>query len=182
MPSAWFIMEYNISKTSGRCLKCQCELKVGEEFVAVLRELPEDFQREDYCTSCWNADEPKAVDQAAAGSAATSVVGVWRSRLGAPQEKKKLFVDNDLLVNFFERLEEATEPLKVNFRFVLGLVLMRKKLLVYEGRTKLPDGREEWKIRLKGSERIQRVVDPRMDEEKIAQTSEQLGQILEGEL
>ena len=30
--------------------------------------------------------------------------------------------------SFFERLVDTTEPAKLNFRFVLGLILMRKRL------------------------------------------------------
>src|ERR1035437_2416255 len=109
--------EYNIPKTSSHCRKCNVEMPAGQEFVALLRELAEDFQREDYCLTC-------GADLQAAPRA--DVVGVWRSRVSAAQEKKKLFIDNDLLINFFERLESSEEPAKVNFRFVLALVLMRK--------------------------------------------------------
>ncbi len=165
--------EYNIPKTSSRCRKCNAEMPSGSELVALLRELAEDFQREDYCVACGTEI------QAATGA---DVVGVWRSRVPAPQEKKKLFIDNDLLVNFFERLEGTEEPAKINFRFVLALVLMRKKLLAYDGRSKLPDGREKWKMHFRGTEQAAEVIDPHLDETMIAQTSEHLGEILEGEL
>lgn len=164
--------EYNISKTLGHCHKCDVALVPGQEFVATLKETAEEFGREDYCLSCWQ-------ESLAAGP---EIVGVWHSHVPVAQEKKKLFVDNDLLVNFFQRLEDAAEPMKVNFRYVLALVLMRKKLLVYDGRDQLPDGREIWKMHFKASDQVQKVIDPGMNEEKIAQTSEHLGDILEGEL
>lgn len=164
--------EYNISKVAGQCLKCAAVLAPGQEFVATLKETAEDFFREDYCAACFPGEEAMGGD----------IVGVWRSHVPQPQEKKKLFVDNDLLVHFFHRLEEAREPAKINFRFVLALVLMRKKLLIYDGREKLADGSEAWKMHLKGGGRVQKVIDPKMDEEKIAQTSQHLGEILEGEL
>ena len=108
------------------------------------------------------------------------MVGTWRTRIPRPKEKKKLFVDDELLVNFFERLEGALPPEKVNFRFALALILMRKKLLIYDGSNKLPDGREVWAMHLKGGPACE-VLDPRLDEEKIAQVSQQLDEILEGE-
>ena len=98
------------------------------------------------------------------------------------EEKKKLFVDDELLINFFERLEGAEGDLKLSFRFVLALVLMRKKLLIYDRMDRGEDGTETWEMHLKGNPRTHRVIDPRMDEEKIAEVSTQLGQILEGEL
>lgn len=164
--------EYNISKASGLCRKCGAQFKPGQEFVATLKETADDFVREDYCPACG----PEGA------AASPEIMGVWRSRVPQPQEKKKLFVDNELLMNFFQRLDGAEEPAKVGFRYVLALVLMRKKLLVYDGRDMLPDGRECWKMHFKADDQVHRVIDPKMDEAKIVQISQHLGEILEGEL
>jgi hypothetical protein len=144
----------------------------GEEFTASLRTSGEDFVREDFCAACWNPQRESAAD----------CVGVWKSRVPQPQEKKKLFLDNDLLVNFFERLSDAKEPARISLRFVLSLILMRKKLLSYEGTHKLPDGQDAWIMRFKGQEATHDVIDPHMDEAKIAEVSSHLGEVLEGEL
>ena len=72
------------------------------------------------------------------------------------------------------------EPGKVNFRFVLGLVLMRKRLLTYE-LSHATGGQEYWRVRLKGRESSIDLVNPRLDEQQVAQVSEQLGQILSGD-
>jgi len=169
--------DYDIAKPRGLCAACGRQMASGEEFVAILVEnapaTENEFLREDYCTACWKA---RAADQA------PPAFCLWQSRVPAPQEKKKLFVDDELLINFFQRLEGEEEAARISFRFVLALVLMRKKLLVYEGMKKLPAGGEVWKMRLKGTDEMHEVIDPKMDDEKIAQVSEQLGQILEGEL
>lgn len=164
--------EYNIARITPQCSKCSRQFTPGEEFVAVLRETKDDFAREDYCPGCWQAP----------AEAQNDLVGQWRSHVPAAKEKKKLLVDDDLLLSFFERLEGAEEPAKVAFRYVLALVLMRKKLLVYDGREVLAGDGEKWKVHLKGTDRALEVVDPRMDEEKIAQISQHLGEILQGEL
>ena len=162
--------EYNFSKPGNQCAACQKELKPGDGITAVLRETAEDFAREDYCPPCWDSRSATSL---------ADVVGVWQGQMPARQQpKKKLFVDNDLLINFFERLTDAEEPTKINFRFVLALVLMRKKLLVYDKAEKLPDGREAWTMHFKGSEQKHTVIDPHMDEEKIAEVSRHLDEIL----
>jgi len=165
--------EYNISKAAGACGTCGRELQPGEEYIARLKEEGEEFHRYDFCPGCWPGD----VQPADAGD-----IGVWRSRVPQPQEKKKLFVDNELLINFFQRLEGAQEYNKINFRYVLALVLMRKKLLVYDAGEKLPDGSEIWTMHIKGDTTPLKVVDPHMDEQKIAEISGQLGEILQGDL
>ena len=103
------------------------------------------------------------------------------SRL-SPEEKKKLLVDDDLLMNFFRRLEGETQGVKISFRFVLGLVLMRKKLLIYDRMVKQDDGVELWQMHFRGSNQMHEVIDPKLDEDKIAEVSGQLTQILNGEL
>ncbi|MFP3938019.1 MAG: hypothetical protein ACLFVW_06720 [Phycisphaerae bacterium] len=161
----------NISKPTGVCSVCERTFEPGTEYVATVRERDEQFERRDYCPSCHeDADEDE------------SVVAVWRARSPEPKQKRKLFVDDDVLMNFFRRLEGDENDSRVNFRFVLALVLMRKKLLVYEGSEKLDDGREVWTMRYKGGDENCRVLDPHMDEEKIAEVSEQLNEILETDL
>ena len=59
---------------------------------------------------------------------------------------------------------------------------MRKKLLVYDRMQREDDGGEIWQMHFKGSDQVHHVIDPKLDEDKIAEVSGQLGQILEGEL
>jgi len=165
--------EYNIAKTVGQCSACGKALSAGEELVATVADADEELRREDFCTDCW---------QVRARQDPSDLLGVWRTRVPRPQEKKKLFIDDELLVNFFQRLEGTDEPPKINFRFVLALVLMRKKLLVYERAERLSDGREVWAMHLKGSDQRHQVIDPHMDEDKVAEVGRQLSEILEGEL
>jgi len=164
--------DYNITKADGLCRACGKQLQVDEEFVATVREDGEDFRREDYCLACWEArGEQDGPD----------MLGLWRARVPKPAEKKKIFVDDEVLVNFFERLEGAEEPAKVGFRFVLTLVLMRKKLLVYDRSDRTGDGQDVWTLHFRGGQ-THKVIDPHMDEDRIAEVSGQLGAILEGQL
>ena len=171
--------EYNITRTAGRCAACQQELAPQQEFVATVRQVagPDDedaLVRQDYCLNCWEpAREATTADK--------SVFGIWHARVPTPKEKKKTFVDDELLVSFFDRLDDAAEPAKVQFRFVLALILMRKKLLTYDG-IETGEGDQPWLVHFRGSGRKCKVADPHMDEDKIAQVSRQLGEVLEGDL
>ncbi len=166
--------EYNIAKTSGTCTSCQAELAPGTELIAILAETNDAFERLDFCTRCY--DDGKHGEDAG-----RDIVGTWRSVVPEPKQKKKLFVDNDLLRNLFERLGQSDADSKINFRFVVALVLMRKKLLIYDGMGSA-DGKEVWKMHFKGADESCDVIDPHLDEEKIAEVTSQLGEILEGEL
>jgi hypothetical protein len=165
--------EYNIAKTDCLCHACQKRLEPGSELVATVREDQEELRREDFCLPCWSAKSPQEQ---------SSLLGQWRSRVPLPTEKKKLLVDDELLVNLFERLEQADTPVQVDFRFVLALILMRKKLLVYDRTEGAGGGPETWLMHWRGGDVSVKVVNPRLDDGRIAEVSSQLGQIMEGQL
>ncbi|MHC4561496.1 MAG: hypothetical protein ACYS8X_01850 [Planctomycetota bacterium] len=161
---------YDIAKPAGVCCGSGKELAPGEEFMAALRQTPEQLVREDYSLEWWR-EHPCDGD--------ADVLGVWRTRVPLPQEKKKLLIDNELLMNLFERLAGDEEPSRIRFRYVLTLILMRKKKLVYEGMTKDDSDRDLWRLRTRGSDQMHDVVDPHLDEDQIADVSDHLNEILE---
>ena len=165
--------EYEIDKTAGRCVVCGELVAPGEELMATVAEGDEELRRDDYCLACWEAD-PK--------DDSPDLLGVWRTRVPKPKQKARLLIDDELLVDFFRRLEGADAPVRINFRFVLALVLMRKKLLVYDRGEKRDDQSELWTMHLRGDGEKYFVTDPHLDEEKIAEVSRQLGEIMEGQL
>ena len=97
------------------------------------------------------------------------------------EEKKKVFVDDEVLCTLFERLSDATEPVKVHFRFVLGLILMRKRLVIYDG-ARHEEGRDIWIVRMKGKDEKLELTDPKLNEQQVTEVSQQLSQILNEEL
>jgi hypothetical protein len=64
---------------------------------------------------------------------------------------------------------------------VLGLILMRKKLLVYDT-SRTEDGKDVWVVHFKGKEEKLDLLNPKLDEAQVAEVSQQLGQILNEEL
>lgn len=173
--------EYNITRTTGRCAACDRPMEAGEEFMATIRRAPanadEEFVRVDFCQACWQGRDGQA--DAEAGD----VFGTWLGRMPEPKApKRKTFVDDEVLGDFFRRLAGVDEPAKRQFRFVLALILMRKKLLIYDRSQPAPDGGDLWTMHWKGSDESCDVIDPHMDEEMVAEVSRQLGSILEGEL
>jgi len=159
--------EWEVDKPLGQCYSTGRKIEPGEEYFGALVEVEEGLQRRDFCADYWENEKP-------------SVFCYWKSRLPHPDEKKRLFVDDNMLMAFFERLENETEQEKLNFRFVLALILMRKRLLKYDT-TRYEDGKEIWRLRIVGDKstnnRVE-VINPHLDEEQVKQLSSQIGQIL----
>ncbi len=196
---------YDIQRPTGQCAMTGRTLATGESYFATLVELTDEerealrrsdpklsgfgFKRIDISREAW-----------AEGRQPDNLFCYWKTVVPEPNQKKKLFVDDTVLMSLLIRLADADEPIRIAFRHVLGLILMRKKLVRYDGtvtRKAVVNGEpveQAWwqftpKLDLsKGplgkwneAERIE-VLDPKLDAAQIEQVSQQLGEILEGEL
>ena len=164
---------YDVPRPGGKCASSGRDITPGEKFVAAVRETAVGLERLDVAPECWAEFDR------------TGLLGFWQTVMPRSEEKKRIFVDDEVLCTLFERLSGAVEPVKVNFRFVLGLILMRKRLVVYEGsrRDEVEGGaRDVWIVRMKGKDERLDLTDPKLNEQQVTEVSQQLGQILNEEL
>ena len=160
---------YDVPRPEGHCNVTGRKIETGEKFFAAIRETPAGIERVDVLPEAWpNFDR-------------AGVLAFWQTVMPEHEQKKKVFVDDEVLCTLFERLADASEPVKVNFRFVLGLILMRKRLIVYEG-AQQADGRDVWVVRMKGKDERLNLIDPKLDEQQVTEVSQQLGEILNQEM
>ncbi len=160
--------DWVINKPLGECCGTGRKIEPGEEYFGALVEGEEGLERRDFSAEYWDSAKPE-------------VFCFWKSRLASPDEKKELFVSDEMLMAFFERLANETEAEKLNFRFVLALVLMRKRKLKYDA-TRMEGATEIWCLRVTGEKETVEVVNPHLDEEQIEQLTSQIGQILQTDL
>jgi hypothetical protein len=160
---------YDVARPLGVCAVTAQPIAADEKFMAALRETPQGFERIDVSMPAWGDFDRK------------DVVAFWQTTMPRHEQKKKLFVDDEVLCQLFERLAELAEPAKLNFRFVLGLILMRKRMLIYET-TRHEGERELWTVRFKGREDRLDLLNPRLTEEQVGEVSQLLGEILNEEL
>jgi hypothetical protein len=162
--------QYEVARPRGQCVVCQTEIEPGQPLMAALKETQLGFERLDVCLKDWPDFDR------------SNLIGFWKTTMPLVEQKKKLFVDDEVLSQLFERLADTTEPAKLNFRFVLGLILMRKRLIVYENSHADHAGREIWQVRFKGKDQMLDLLNPKLDESQIQDVSTQLGEILNEEL
>lgn len=160
--------DWTINKPLGECCGTGRAIEPGEEYFGALVEAEEGLERRDYSVEYWENEKP-------------AVFCFWKSRLANPDEKKELFVSDEMLLAFFERLANETDSEKLNFRFVLALVLMRKRKLKYDA-TRMDGAREIWSLRVVGEKDPVEVVNPHLDDEQIELLTSQIGQILQADL
>src|SRR5690242_2060822 len=159
----------DIPRTAGTCAVSSRAIAPGEKYFAAVRETPAGIERLDISPECW------------ADFAKDDLLAYWQTIMPKADQKKKLLVDDEVLCTLFERLADATEPVKIHFRFVLGLILMRRRLVIYES-ARHEEGRDVWVVRMKGKEERLDLTDPKLNEQQVAEVSQQLGQILNEEM
>lgn len=161
--------DWQVDAPKGRCAVTNRQLNEGEEFHSVLFEdeqVEGGFRRIDYSLEAW-----QGVPEGAFCS--------FKTHVPVREQRRKLLVDNDVLINFFVRLADETELLRQQFRFVLALILMRKRILRYDGSTQ-QDGSEVWQMTLMSDQSTHSVLNPQLTDEQIEGVSGQLGAILHG--
>ena len=181
---------YDIQRPTGVCAFTGRTIEPGESYTATLVEVDQadaesgkadngGLKRIDVSADAWDK-----------GLRPDDLFCFWRATVPEPAEKKKLFVDDDVLMNLFRRLEDTDRPDRLAFRFVLTLILMRKRLLKYTRSEQRPDDagnqQEWWTMRGKSIEGAEPemfdVLNPGLDEQQLQHVTEQLGEILEAEL
>ncbi len=158
--------DWEVQHPTGTCTISGRTLVEGEEFYTVLFEEGESFRRADFSLDAWDGPPEGAFCH-------------FKSRVPIKQKRRRLLADDDVLVSFFARLATETEPIRVQFRFVLALILMRKRILRYEG-SKSEDGVETWRMTLPRDGSEHAVVNPKLTDDQISGVSEQLTAILHG--
>lgn len=167
-------------RATGKCAATGRVIAAGEEYIAALFESEDGstLERHDYSMDAWRAGKRRGP--------AGRMYGAWKAVMPAPNESRQLLVDDESLMDLLEQLSEASEPARISFRYILALLLMRRKLLKYEGtRRDRPDSPRGLVMLVRRSTRVDEpqaplieVVDPGMDDQAIADAIEQIGSVL----
>lgn len=121
-----------------------------------------------------------AWDNGARPEAPSGVFGFWRRVAGEEKKQDNPIMSPDELFDLFEQLGEADQPKQISFRYLLALLLMRKRRLMYEGAT--PEDPSRFRVKARPGGQMYDVIDPKMDEASIEQATEELGRVMNVEV
>lgn len=188
---------YDLGRATGVCAATGAPLEQGAPCVIALAEVDDPgaatagtpsgmfLRRMEYSLAAWQG-----------GARPQGLFCFWRTTWAGGQQRK-MFVDDETLLDLFHRLEADDRPQRQAFRFVLTLFLVRKKLLRVVGQkrekvTDAPEGstpthaeREFWLVAVRGTDAAAppiAVLNPRLKEEDIQEIAGQLGEIMSGEV
>jgi hypothetical protein len=158
------MVDFDIAKAAGTCSMTGRGIEPGERFYTAVFESPEGFERRDFSEAAWQGPPEGSLCH-------------FQTRMPSKDAPRRLFVGDEALIGFFTRLGETVDPAKLRFRFVLSLILLRKRILKYE-RTLRDGPREVWRMRLVRDKSLHDVENPSLTDEQIEALTGELGAIL----
>jgi hypothetical protein len=158
------MMDYQIQPSSRRCAATGRELKPGEKVFCVLLEEGGKLVRKDFAAEAWPGPPADAF-------------GFWVGRVIAPESKKRAPIDDELLLDCFLRLEGQTEASRIRFRYVVALLLMRRKRFRFE-EAKKENGQELLCLRCTRTGARHQVLNPLLSDDETAAVQEEVFQAL----
>ena len=158
------MIDYQIQPNSRRCAATGRELRPGEKVFSVLLEEGGKLVRKDFAAESWQ------------GPPAASF-SFWAGRVVAPESKKRTPIDDEMLLDCFKRLEDQTEASRIRFRYIVSLLLMRRKRFRFEEAIK-ENGQELLCLRCTRTGARHRVLNPLLSEEETTAVQEEVFQAL----
>jgi hypothetical protein len=158
-------MEWYINKGAKNCSSCERVFKEEEEYFSALYDTDSDFTRRDFCLECWGNANAK------------EFFSYWKTRVQKTSDTVQKHAGTNVFYDLFQRLENESNLSSVNFRYVLSLYLMRKKILRLKD-THRTNGSEIliYQNLKEGTEA--KVFKPHLGREEILAVTEEIGKLL----
>jgi hypothetical protein len=182
--------QWKVDRSAGACASCEKALGPGDTRFSALYEEPGDqnqqddqstLVRRDFCADCWPARQ---------GGGEFSF---WRMVIPEPEEdenddgkrRRSKLIDTDTLLDILRDTPDSADPQKARFRFVIALMLMRRKKLKFVsiGRGPAPDGsgpRDVLVLKMagKGQKQTLEIADVKMSEEEMISAQDEVGTLI----
>jgi hypothetical protein len=156
-------MDYEIQRCTRCCAATGRELAPGEDFYSVLIADGAELKRHDYSVEAWT-DPPEGA------------IGWWKSQMPSPDARRIHWAPNDVMLHFFEQLE--AQPDKQDMRYVLALLLVRRRVMRQDEREHDEQGREVLVLYCPRNETTYRVPAIAPSESRVGEIQEGLARLL----
>ncbi len=124
----WILtVDFEVQRCTRRCATTDRQLQPGEDFFSTLQVEGAEVVRRDYSTEAWQGPPE-------------GVLGWWKSQMPSPNSRRIHWAPNDVMLELFEEL--ADQPERRDMRYVLALLLMRRRVVRLEETEQDEDGGE----------------------------------------
>lgn len=163
MAEAW-----HIARSSRTCAHSGEAIPAGEPFYSALVDKDDSFDRLDFSTGAWSEVDKEPF------------FSYWKNKGGnAREDNKRPSVDFDRLLSFFDSLEGAEEAPKRLFRYVLALVLVRRRRLRLDDMSRTDAGDRLVVYDRRDGGKTMEILSPEASREDLVKAQEKLNQLFE---
>ncbi len=157
-------MDYEVQRCTRHCATSDRELTPGESYYSVLVADGAELKRYDYSEEAWEGPPDNAL-------------GWWKARIPDPKSKKKHWAPNDVMLQFFDELAE--QPGRQDMRYVLSLLLVRRRVMRVEDEEKDDRGGEVMVLYCPRRDTTYKIPAVMPDQSQIEEIQEELARLLE---
>ena len=157
-------MDYEIQRCTRHCSASGRELAPGEAFYSVLVAEEDQLCRYDYAADAWKGPPPDAI-------------GWWKSQIPDRNARRMHWAPNDVMLQFFDEL--AGQPEKQDMRYVLSLLLIRRRVMRMEENETDEQGGEVLVLYCPRRETTYKIPAVTPDQARIDEIQQELASLLE---
>lgn len=158
-------MEWYINKGSKVCVLCEKTFIEEEVYLSALYDENNAFTRRDFCVECW--------DKKGKGDS----FSYWKTKVPKKPETVQRYATIDVFYDLFNKLENESDVSRVNFRYVLSLYLMRKKVLKLKTSHK-SNGNEYLVLHNVKEDKDTEVLKPQLSKEEVLAVTDEIGKLV----
>ena len=157
------MIDYEVQRCTRHCAATGRELQPGEAFYSTLTAEGAQVVRHDYSQEAWQGPPE-------------GVLGWWKSHMPKRNTKKLHWAPNDVMLELLESLE--AQPDKMDMRYVLALLLIRRRVVRLEETEKDASGREVSVLYCPRRDTTYRVVTVTPGAQRTTEIQEELARLL----
>jgi hypothetical protein len=158
------MLDFEIQRCSRRCSLTDRELKAGETCYSVVVAEGGNVVRRDYSAQAWTGPPEGAL-------------GWWKTKVIDPGAGRPQWAPGDVMLNYFERLGD--DPAAEDDRYVMALLLVRRRIARVEGSDKDAQGRSILVLYCSRNEQTYRVVETSPSPERAVAIQQHLAELLQ---
>jgi hypothetical protein len=156
-------MDYEVQRCTRHCAETGREFAPGETFYSALVAEGAELRRCDYSAKAWHGPPENAV-------------GWWKAQMPDRDTARVHWAPNDVLLSFFD--EVSMQPEKEDIRYVLSLLMVRRRVMRLEERETDEQGRETMLLYCPRRETTYRVLVLDPESVRIDQIQQELTRLL----
>jgi hypothetical protein len=154
--------EWNLQSRSHACAACHSPFADKEVYHTVLRHGDDGYTRRDLCRQCFNAD------------ARADAMSYWQGEYRAPAPPPPEPLQKETAETLLRKLAESTDPSHAAARYILAVMLERKKILKHRDTVREDNGVELLVYEHTRSGESFTIPDPHLRLDQLAEIQEQV--------